>query len=103
MGARIFIILSSRFWPLSRSYISYHAQGIFLSTSHIPLLVPPQGPLNMLFAHLVTGQIPPVYPSWQSLQKRHFSSNQPTSLLTPIKVVFSAGNTGIFGKRSAIN
>src|SRR5450830_1184629 len=74
--------------------MSVQAQSFSGSTSHLPSLVPPQGPLRMPLWQRAIGQIPPVISSRQSPQRRHFSSNWPTRRTLPRKSVSFAGKTG---------
>src|SRR4030042_2379547 len=81
--------------------MSIQAQSISLFTSHLPPLLPAQGPLSMPLTHLVIGQIAPVTSSLHSPQAAHRSSQTPHSLDAPIKDVLTPGKTGMPGKRSA--
>src|SRR5680860_621104 len=50
------------------------AQSLLESTSHLPLLVPPQGPFRMPLAQRVTGQMAPYSSRTHSPHNEHFSS-----------------------------
>ena len=57
--------------------MSCQAQSMFGSTSHLPLVEPPHGPLNSCFEHRATGQTPPVNPRTQSPQPWQRSAQTP--------------------------
>ena len=68
-----------------------HAQSFSGFTSHLPFFAPPQGPFTRDLAHLVTGQIAPVWPSTQSPHMRHISLKWPTRSTWPMNMVLLPG------------
>ena len=59
LGSWSMVRLSSRPSFLSWLWMSVQAQSISGSTSHLPWLVPPQGPLTRPLAQRVMGQMAP--------------------------------------------
>src|SRR4030042_2091340 len=87
-------ILSSRPNFLSLSYIRCQPQSRTSgSTSHLPFLAPPQGPLMSHLVQAVRGQMPPVRSSTQSPHSRHRSLPRHSPRVPPTFKVLAAGWT----------